>query len=282
MDLSRHRPDIPWSRQLVAIIVAATLLPVAHFSYLLAVFWLNGYPFTFEPFPSAGLFLYVLTLALTGGITLLDWYWGLRFAPAAAIVAFLVFPWMFHASIGEVDYGAIPFVAVLISTGFEGTFRFPERMRRLTTGTTGRFALAAGLLHFGLGFGLQVYARRFFWMNNDAFGIVLTGLVYTVSGLALVAAAALAVFLWRRERLASPVLVTSGWFLWGLYGTWQIRDSLPLSPFVATSWIGLQPYPGYMQKWTVLMIALLTVAGFELAARRAGRNLGNPKEKSTT
>lgn len=107
------------------------------------------------------------------------------------------------------------------------------------------------------------------------------GVVYLVSGLALVATGAASVILWKRRRLITPSLVTAGWFLWGLYGTWQMRDSLPRGHFEGINWISLRPYPDYMLQWTVLMIALLVLAGSELMTRKMGQYLINTWTTST-
>lgn len=106
-------------------------------------------------------------------------------------------------------------------------------MQRFTASRTGRHVLAVGSFHFAVGFSLQVYTRRFYWMDwTGVANKLLMLLSYIYAGLALVAAGALVVILWRRYRLVGPALATSGWFLWGLYGLWQLRESLPLSNIV--------------------------------------------------
>jgi hypothetical protein len=102
-----------------------------------------------------------------------------------------------------------------------------------------------------------------------------------VSGLALVATGAGPVILWNRRRLITPALVTVSWFVWGLSGTWQMRDSLPWGSFEGIQWISLQPYPDYMLQWTVLMIALFVVAGCELLTRKARQYILDLRTTST-
>lgn len=127
------------------------------------------------------------------------------------------------------------------------------------------FALAAGLIHFVLGFGLQLYGRQ------GLPGVVLILLAHGVSALGLVVTGALPVLLWKRYRLVVPGMATGGWFLWGLYGAWTIRDSLPRGAFSGINWNSLPPYPDYMLKWNLLLVALVVLAGAELIARRVGR-----------
>lgn len=259
-------------RRLVPVI-AAVLTPVGYLSYALFVRWLQGHPLYIEPLLSTGMFLYFLVLALTGFIATLDWYWGLRGTPILAVGGLLLWPWAYLSiPIGNVGYASVPFAGLLLATLVEGVIRFPGQIERLSTGSIGRYALIAGLVHFLLGFGLQVYARRFYWMDFSFTGRLLMGVVYLVSGLALVATGAVSVILWKRRRLITPSLVTAGWFLWGLYGTWQMRDSLPWGHFEGINWISLRPYPDYLLQWTVLMIALFVLAGIEYVLMMKMRN----------
>lgn len=260
--------------QSLAPAVAAVLTPIVYLSYVLLIRWLQGHPLKVEPLLSTGMFLYFLVLALTGIIAALSWDWGLRGTPIIAVGGLLLWPWVYLSiPIGNVGYASVPFAGVLLATLVEGVIRYPERLEQLSTGSVGRYALVAGLVHFLLGFGLQIYARRFYWMDFSFTGRLLMGVVYLVSGLALVATGAASVILWKRRRLITPSLVTAGWFLWGLYGTWQMRGSLPWGHFEGINWISLRPYPDYMLQWTVLMIALLVLAGSELMTRKMGQYL---------
>lgn len=262
-------------RRGVAFAGAAVLTPAAYLSYVLLVRLLQGHPLSVEPLWSGQMALYALVLALTGVVATLDWYWGIRATPLLAVGGLLVWPWVYLSiPVGNVGYVSIPFAGVLVATVLEGALRFPERVTQLQTGTVGRYALAVGFVHFVLGFGLQVYARRFFWMGYTFPGNLLMGIVYLVSGLALVATGVLPVILWKRRRLVIPPLVTAGWFLWGLYGTWRMRDSLPWGAFSGINWISFTPYPDYMLQWTVLMVALLALSGGELLLRTALSDIG--------
>lgn len=248
------------------------LTPLGYLAYVLAVRWLQGNPLYVEPLLSTRMGLYFLVLALTGVLVGLDWNLGLRATSLAAVGGLLVWPWVYISiPIGNVGYVSIPFVCVLFATAVEGSIRFPERFRQFSTGSLGRHALGAGLLHFVLGFALQVFARRFFWLEYTSTGLVLMGVVYVVSGLGLVATGALPVVLWRRGRLVTPGALTTGWFVWGVYGTWKMRESLPWGAFDGISWVSLQPYPDYMLKWTMLMVGLFALGGFEWTIRKGVR-----------
>lgn len=108
------------------------------------------------------MFLYFLVLALTGIIAGLDWYWGLRGIPIIAVSGLLLWLWVYLSiPIGNVGYASVPLVGVLLATLVEGVIRYPERLEQLSTGSVGRYALVAGLVHFLLGFGLQIYAGGF-------------------------------------------------------------------------------------------------------------------------
>lgn len=268
--MSSHQSDRLQIPRSFALAASAVLTPIAYVSYVLVVRRLQGTPLTVEveQLFSAGMLLYVLVLAVTGILATLDWYWGLRVTPPLTVGGLLFWPWIyFFSAIGNVGYASVPFVGVLVVTLIEGAIRFPERIERVFTGSVGRYALVAGLLHFVLGFGLQLYARQ------GLPGGVLIVLAYAVSALGLVATGAVPVLLWSRYRMVSPVVATTGWFLWGLYGTWTIRNSLPRGAFSGINWDGLPPYPDYMLKWTLLMIALLVLAGAELMVRRVGRTI---------
>lgn len=126
-------------------------------------------------------------------------------------------------------------------------------------------ALATGLVHFVVGFGLQLYGR------NGLPGAFLIPMAYAVSALGLVLTGALPVLLWVRYRLVLPGVGAVSWFLWGLNGTWTMRRSLPRGAFQGINWNSLPPYPDYMLKWNLLLIAILVLAGAEFLVRRGGR-----------
>lgn len=257
-----------------ALAASAILTPITYVSYVLVVRRLQGPPLTVEveQLLSPGMLLYFLVLAVTGALATADWYWGLRVTPPLAVGGLLLWPWIYYLSaIGSVGFASIPFVVVLVATFIEGAIRFPGRIERALTGSIGRYAILAGLLHFVLGFGLQLYARQ------GLPGGVFIMLAYAISALGLVATGAVPVLLRSRHRLLSPAITTAGWFLWGLYGTWTVRDSLPRGASSGINWGGLPPYPDYMLKWTLLIVALLVLAGVELIARRAGRTISTKR-----
>lgn len=79
--------------------------------------------------------------------------------------------------------------------------------------------------------------------------------------------------LWDRYRLVLPGMAIVGWFVWGLYGTWAMRRSLPWGAFDGINWNGLPPYPDYMMKANLLLIVLVTLAGAELLVRKGARSI---------
>lgn len=277
---STFRWDVPpEARRLFTLAVAAVLTPFGYFSYLLVVRSLQRYPYNIEPLLSTDMLVYFLVLGLTGGIAVLGWSGGLRVAPIIAVGGLLIWPWFPGISpIGNVAYIAIPFVCVLFATAIEAGLRFPDQLRQFSATSVGRIALAVGLLHFIGGFGLQMYSRSLFWMDFSPFSLLLMGLVYIISGLGLAATGTLAIILWKRNQLVTPAAVTVGWFGWGVYGTWTMRDSLPWGAFQGINWFNFTPYPDYMLKWTALVVAVLLLAGIELTMHRVGhllRKLGD-------
>lgn len=153
MTLANKTLHSPRSHRDLAIAAAAVLTPLGHLVYLSAIEVLRGDPLHLDtdPFSLLSLSLYLVALALTGVIVYLGWRWGLRVAPVFAVTALLIWPFEIHAGLGHDLFASLPFVITLIVTALEGFLRFPERMRQFTTGPTGRYALAVGLLHFVLG-----------------------------------------------------------------------------------------------------------------------------------
>lgn len=136
-------------------------------------------------------------------------------------------------------------------------------------------ALAAGLIHFVMGFGLQLYARQ----GLPGFYLVILGTA--LASLGLVVTGALPVLLWERYRLVLPGTATVGWFVWGLYGTWAMRRSLPWGAFDGINWNTLPPYPDYVMKVNLLLIVLVILAGVELLVRKGGRSIVNSGQTTT-
>lgn len=130
-------------------------------------------------------------------------------------------------------------------------------------------ALVAGLIHFVLGFGLQLYARQ----GLPGFYTIILGTA--LMSLGLVVTGALPVLLWERYRLVLPGVATVGWFVWGLYGTWGIRSSLPWGAFDGINWNTLPPYPDYMMKVNLLLLGLVILACVEVLVRMGGRSIFN-------
>lgn len=258
------------------LISAAIVTPLGYLAYHLTVWTFQGYTHLVElPRLTSDLFLGFLVFGITGALAMLTWSRGFRAAPVAALGALLGVPWLYVGTlIINLGYATLPFVALLLVIGIEGAIRFRGRIQGVFTRRTRRIALAAGLLHFVLGFGLQMYARRLFWLDYSFPSVLLMGFIYIVSGIALVVTGALPVILWQRSRLVTPGLATVGWFMWGVYGIWLRWESLPLGHFAGIGWGNFTPYPDYLLKWTGLMIVLLVGAGGELAMRRVSQFIG--------
>lgn len=265
------RRDIsPRIRKGITIAGITLLTPIIYFAYVVSVKWFLEIPLNEEPLLSTMMLLWILVLSLTGGVASLGWVRGLRVGPAVGIGGLLLLPWGLPPVVGSIGDISFVFVGLLLVAVAEGAVRFPGEVDRLFGDSAGRYALAAGLFHFAVGFGIQIYVRRFFWMDASLAGVAIYGIIYLVSGLALVATGALPVILWKRRRLVTPAILTAGWLLWGLYGTWQLRGALPWGAFEGVDWISLQPSPDYMLQWTVLVIALLVVGGGESLLRSVG------------
>lgn len=263
----KQRPQIS-DRDIIVTLLVAAVTAFGYFFYVLAVRWLQNNPIIVEPLLSNTMLSYFTILSLIGITLRFSWRRGLRIAPGAIIVGLFIWPWLYLSiPIGSAAYVSIPFVGALIATTMEILYRSPERLRQFLTD---KHALIGGSFHFILGFGLQVYTRQLWWLNPElgTTGILGGFLLYFMLGLILFSTGALPVILWKRQKLVSPALVTTVWFLWGLYGTWIMRDSLPLSDFTGKQWISLVPYPDYMLHATMLLIALLVVTGGEFLIQK--------------
>lgn len=266
----------PWhisrgTRRIVLLILAAILTPAGYLAYLLFVVPVFVGATTLEPVSTKYLFVYILILAEIGVVLAGGWEWGLRIAPVLAIVALLGRPLILPIrSIGLLGQVAAPFVFVAVVTAVEAAIRFPDRTGRfVVVEAAGGAALGVGLLHVVLGLLLQVYVRRLYWLDASLPGLLLAPLVYAIAGVGLFGTGALPVVLWSRNRLLSPGLLTVGWFVWGVYGIWT-RSGIPLSEFAGINWFALKPHPDYMLQWTMLLVGILFLTGWEFAIRRGG------------
>lgn len=266
----------PWTRRVNVVALAAVLTPIGYLSYILAVRLFQGYPLVVEPLASVQMGLYALVLGLTGAVATLGWRWGLRVAPAVTLVGLLLWPWVYRSiPIGSVGYVAIPFVGVLLVTVLEGALRQPDLAREHLSGSVGRYAFAAGLLHLLAGFGLQLSTRGTAWLESFWPGSLLAWVIVAISALAIVGITAFAVALWLRRRVAAPAVLTVGWLLWGAYNAWAARDALPYGQFRGIDWISFVPAADYLLQWTPLLVAVLVFAGCELAVRDVASRYGS-------
>lgn len=278
MSATSHQDGSPRLRAALAVAAAVLLTPAGYLAYVLAVRWVQGHPLTVEPLGSPQMLVYYGILSLTGVVAVLGWRWGLRVAPLATVGGLLVWPWVYlRIPIGGAGYVAVPLVAACLLTGLEwGLIHEPSApgQAQLITGS----ALAAGFLHFAVGFSLHIYTRRLILLNPDygIVGMLLGALLYLVLGILLFGTGALAVIFWTRDRVVMPAVLTLGWVSWGLYGTWLQRARFPLGEFSGFGWfhVPLRPYPDYMIGITELLVVLLAVAGIEYLAHAAARQLG--------
>lgn len=261
------------TRRVLLLAVAAVLTPAGVLRYHRFVRQLQGDTLYVHPPGSTLLYLYMVLVALIGGLAVLGWVWELRAAPIIAVAGFLVWPWYYFPQFRPVGDIVVLFVAVLAVTGVEGILRFPDRVgRMLFVEAAGVSALSVGVLHFLLGFALQVYVRELSWVDLPPLRLLTAGIVTVVCGLGLVATGALPVIFWSHYRLVTPTFLTAGWFVWGVYGIWT-RSGLPLSAFSGIRWTALRPHPDYLLQWTMLMVGLLVLASGELAVQKARRVL---------
>ncbi|MFD1588869.1 hypothetical protein ACFR9U_17975 [Halorientalis brevis] len=272
-----HTDKTPLSKgEIRRLLIAAVGTPLAYLLYQFMLRSVQGYTqLVTLPQLTPTLFLGFLVLGVTGALALLTWNLGFRIAPIAAFGAVLSVPWLYFGPPINLGYSTLPFGTLSLVIGVEGTIRFRERTPEIVTDKTGWIAVGAGLLHFALGFGLQVATRQLFWLDNSFPSVLLMGFIYVVSGIALVVAGALPVILWRRYRLVTPAVATVSWFTWGLYGIWVRWNALPLSEFTGIGWGNFTPHPDYLLKWTGLMIVLLAGVGAELVLREISRFVRN-------
>jgi len=257
--------DVPWQ---LALLLVAVSTPLVYLPYTVGVRLLWGGPLIVAPLLSTELILSAALLTIAGGLAALLATRGLWRTPLFTLFAVAVWPWFYSAyPVGNPGYIAVLFVTVAVVAGIEGavhagpTFRYPWRRR------AGRFAIAVGVAHLVTGLTLQ------YWARTTAYFVTTSPLVFPVS-LGLVVTGGLPVYLWFTHRLVSPVLAVSVWFLWGVYGLWEMQTALPLGSFSGINWISLQPYPDYALQWTLLLAAILVLAGGEYALRQSISSAG--------
>lgn len=270
--------EVSGYRRTTLIAISALATPLAFHLYWITVYQFLNHPFTLSPITHSGTWVYAAMLVILGATVSLGWRGGLRMAPVATGVGLLAFPWFtLTTMIGGPGYPAVVFVGALLVTVGEWVVREPSsfRLGALLEGELGRYAVASGFLHFLVGFGLQLFVRRLYFVDAaDGFtGILLGGLIYMITGLILFAAGAVPIIGWHRARLITPSVVTGGWLAWGLYAIWMQRARFPLGEFSGIAWTASQPHPDYMFQSPGLIVALLVVAGIELFIRRTANRV---------
>lgn len=243
----------------------AALTPAVYLPYLVAV----------QQFEHSGVIVqswvevasFALVVSIVGVLALLAWRWRLRATVGVTVLALAAWPWLTTARpVWNLGYVYVLFVAVALAFTAEAAVRQPHRVAALLD----RPAVSVGLAHVFVAFLLQ-WTVRPVSVSSQLVVVSMWVVIYAVVALILFATGALPVVLWRRKRLVAPALAAVGWFVWGVYGIWTWRDSLPLTPFTATKWTALEPAPDYALQSSTLLLVLLVVAGVEYALREAVR-----------
>lgn len=251
------------------VVLVAALAPACYFAYSVGAEWFRHGRTLLEPPLSSGMLVASAGLAVAGALAVVGWRRGYRATVLASVGFPLVWPWLYTSVPAGGTHVLIPTVsATLVAVG-EALVRHPDRVDGLFAGRDGRFALAAGLVHFAFGFALQVLARPY-WLDVSAYSgnsALLMAAVMIVCGLGLVAAGASPVLLWCRYRLALPGLVVLGWALAALWWVHRHLGHLVLSEFRGIGWAHPTPGPDYMATWMVPLSWLAVVAGLEFGLR---------------
>jgi len=265
--------NTPWAGRIRTIVVPAVATPILFHWYWMAVYVLLDHPFTVSPISRPETWVSIAMLGILGSGVVLVWRLGLSVSPAVTSGGLLVLPWLTPTTeVGGPGYPAVVFVGALLLAVTEWQVRDPGggEIGKPFEEPVGQYALIAGFAHFILGFGLQIYVRRLQFVDPvyGPSGIVLGLLIHVVTGLVLFTTGALPVIGWARARLVTPAAVTGGWFIWGVYGIWTHWHRFPLGDFAGVQWMYREPHPDYMLQSTVLLVAVLFVAGAEALAHR--------------
>jgi hypothetical protein len=205
---------------------------------------------------------------VTGALVGLSRRWNLSVTSAVGVVVTLAAPWLLPtATWPDSGHSVVAFVLTGLALIVEADLRRSERTEHLLTDDAGRTALAVGAVHFGVGFTIQEFVRRFVLFSGELYWLVIVWCLYVIAGLGLLATGTLPVLLWQRARLLTPALATGSWFLWGLTGLWEMQAVLPLSSFSAVAWASAYPYPDYLLQWPPLLAVSLILAAVEWTVR---------------
>lgn len=251
-----------------AVLLGIVLLIVGYIIYLSVTLQVQGFPARPQEAPKviAG----VLLLGVLGGLAAESWGRGIHTPAVIAIGGLSLRPWLIPSPL-LFRQGYLLFLVVLALFGglVELLVRFPRLGEEYIASKPGNVAAAVGIAHLICGLGLQFYVGRFRLFAVTGLGsLVVVALYYAVCGLGLVVLGALPVVCWHYWRLRGPLVVASGWFLWGVYGIWQSRSRFPVSSFAGMQWQALRPYPDYLFQWSVVLVVVVVGAWIEWRIRR--------------
>lgn len=252
MDAYRRLRETPHA----TVAVAGLLTPFLFTGYLVTFLRIWQHPVSSGPI-DVSMQTAIVLLALVGiGLAVgTAWAQGFRISPLLVIGLTLPWPMIFSShpfrGYAGASYVYLLFVVVYGLIGTEAALRSDVQSSEVLQTKLGQYALAFGMAHFLLGFGILIYARGFYLLSGVAIVFVIA------SGVGLFLLGAVPVFLWWRRRILSPGLLVAGWSIWGVYGIWQIAHMLPYGPFNGIGFSRLQPYPDYMATWVPLAVLML-------------------------
>lgn len=244
---------------------AAVVVPVVFYHYSIAVGFFR-YEYVDPTLGNQGA-VYYGAVGLLAAASVAAWRWDLATPGVVVGPALVAWPWFLGG--GSVTDELLPTASVLLVpvVAVEALFRRHERLGTLSDDRPAGRVLAAGVLHFLLGFGFHL-AREPSSMDfgGDAVGHV--ALMLSVSfmlGLALVAAGALPAAAWYRHRLALPAVVLAVWVTGGLAGA--LAGPETGGAMEAIQPLALDPTEEYLYRVVPLSVLLVAAGGLEAAVR---------------
>lgn len=263
--------DASWA----SILAAAILTPPIFLGYATGVRLLRNRPADFGPLLSVDGGLLIFLLALLGSLAVVMWTSGLRVAPIVGFGSLLLVPWLLYTGRHAAAEVLLPVTVLMLIASGEWAIRRPRSGRKVLREKLGRNELTVGLSHLVIAAALQWQSRGLAWLDYSVSGVFIGSVVYFVSACAIFVIGVLVVVAWRHHSLILPALASLGWVMWGIFG-WMRGYSLPGSPsdLGAVHWVTLQPYPDYMLKWVMLLLAIAGVAVLELGLRSGVKKSG--------
>ena len=132
-------------------------------------------------------------------------------------------------------------IGIIIFSGFlEYGYKNRKKFRELLSRKNVRHSIYVGWLHLVFGFCIYVIVYGPKYVNSS----FLT--VKTFSGITgCFILGSLTLYLYTEENLKLPVVLTTGWIIWGLYGFFTSMDSYPVNMLFPPPEFVLPPAPGY-------------------------------------